>query len=67
MYRQVKLDNNNMNKAMKEIQTAIIIGSAPTFLVADLVKSAEYYRDSLGFTYPMIWGEPPGILHSAQG
>ena len=36
-----------------------IIGSAPILLVADVVASAEYYRDKLGFTYDRFWGEPP--------
>ncbi len=36
-----------------------IIGSAPILLVADVVKSANYYRDKLGFTYDRFWGEPP--------
>lgn len=36
-----------------------IIGSAPILLVADVVKSADYYRDKLGFTYDRLWGEPP--------
>ena len=46
---------------MTENQTARLIGSAPVFLVADVVKAAEYYRDVLGFTYPRFWGEPPGF------
>ncbi len=32
---------------------------APYFLVRDVVKAAEYYRDALGFSYPRFWGEPP--------
>ena len=36
-----------------------IIGSAPILLAADVVKSADYYRDKLGFTYERFWGEPP--------
>ena len=36
-----------------------IIGSAPILLVADVVESANYYRDKLGFTYERFWGEPP--------
>jgi predicted lactoylglutathione lyase len=43
---------------MNEIQPARIIGSAPVFLVADIVKSAEYYRDVFGFSYSRLWGEP---------
>ena len=29
------------------------------FLVDDVVKSAEYYRDVLGFSFNRYWGEPP--------
>ena len=46
---------------MSKNKPANIIGSAPKFLVADVVKSAEYYRDSLGFTYSKMWGDPPGF------
>jgi len=31
----------------------------PVFLVDDIVKSAEWYRDVLGFTFDRYWGEPP--------
>jgi predicted enzyme related to lactoylglutathione lyase len=35
------------------------------FIVDDVVKSAEYYRDVLGFSFDRYWGEPPCfvILH----
>jgi catechol 2,3-dioxygenase-like lactoylglutathione lyase family enzyme len=32
---------------------------SPCFLVDDVVKSAEYYRDVLGFHFRRYWGEPP--------
>jgi uncharacterized glyoxalase superfamily protein PhnB len=32
---------------------------APYFLVDDVVASANYYRDKLGFQYDRFWGEPP--------
>jgi uncharacterized glyoxalase superfamily protein PhnB len=35
-----------------------ILGIAPYFLVRDVVKAAEYYRDALGFGYTQFWGEP---------
>jgi predicted lactoylglutathione lyase len=38
---------------------AKIIGSAPVLLVADVVKSANYFRDQLGFIYDRFWSEPP--------
>lgn len=34
-------------------------GIAPYFLVDDVVASANFYRDSLGFQYERFWGEPP--------
>jgi len=34
-------------------------GIAPYFMVDDVVVSANYYRDKLGFTYERFWGEPP--------
>ncbi len=38
-----------------------IIGSAPVLLVRDVVASANYYRDKVGFNYDRFWGEPPGF------
>src|SRR6202042_1371064 len=35
------------------------MGISPSFLVDDVVKSAEFYRDVLGFTFERFWGEPP--------
>jgi catechol 2,3-dioxygenase-like lactoylglutathione lyase family enzyme len=32
---------------------------APYFQVADVVASANFYRDRLGFRYERFWGEPP--------
>ena len=32
---------------------------APYFLVDDVIASANYYRDKLGFRYDRFWGEPP--------
>ena len=29
------------------------------FVVDDVVKSAEYYRDVLGFSFNRYWGDPP--------
>ena len=34
---------------------------APYFLVDDVVSSANYYRDKLGFEYERFWGEPPAF------
>jgi predicted enzyme related to lactoylglutathione lyase len=32
---------------------------APYFIVDDVVATANYYRDTLGFAYNRLWGEPP--------
>jgi uncharacterized glyoxalase superfamily protein PhnB len=32
---------------------------APYFIVDDVVVSANYYRDKLGFEYERFWGDPP--------
>jgi uncharacterized glyoxalase superfamily protein PhnB len=44
---------------------AKLITGAPILLVADVVASANYYRDRLAFSYDRFWGEPPSfcILH----
>jgi uncharacterized glyoxalase superfamily protein PhnB len=44
---------------------AHVTGSAPVLLVADVVKSANYFCDCVGFTDPNFFREPPTfcILH----
>jgi predicted enzyme related to lactoylglutathione lyase len=32
---------------------------APYFIVNDVVTTANFYRDQLGFQYERFWGEPP--------
>ena len=32
---------------------------APYFIVDDVVTSANYYRDQLGFHYDRLWNDPP--------
>jgi catechol 2,3-dioxygenase-like lactoylglutathione lyase family enzyme len=34
---------------------------APYFTVPDVVRSAEYYRDVLGFSFERFWGDPPSF------
>lgn len=36
-----------------------LLGISPSFIVDDVVKTAEYYRDVLGFSFGRYWGEPP--------
>jgi predicted enzyme related to lactoylglutathione lyase len=32
---------------------------APYFIVDDVVATANFYRDKLGFSYDRFWGDPP--------
>ena len=34
---------------------------APYFIVEDVVATANYYRDKLGFKYERFWNEPPSF------
>lgn len=34
---------------------------APYFIVDDVVATANFYRDKLGFAYERFWGEPPAF------
>jgi predicted enzyme related to lactoylglutathione lyase len=34
---------------------------APLLLVDDVVATANYYRDRLGFRYERFWGDPPAF------
>ena len=36
--------------------------AAPSFAVADVFETAEYYRDVLGFHFDQIWGNPPSFV-----
>jgi predicted enzyme related to lactoylglutathione lyase len=40
---------------------------APYFLVDDVVATAHYYRDKLGFTFERFWGEPPCFCMVTRG
>lgn len=44
---------------------AKITASAPVLLVSDLVASANYFRDAVGFRYDGFYGDPPNfcIMH----
>ena len=35
--------------------------AAPCFIVDDVVATANYYRDKLGFRYERFWGDPPSF------
>ena len=34
---------------------------APYFIVSDVVASAAFYRDKLGFHYERLWNDPPSF------
>ena len=36
--------------------------ASPFLLVDDVYKSAEYYRDVLGFHFEQFWGDPPRFV-----
>ena len=40
---------------------------APYFHVEDLVASANYYRDKLGFHYDRLWNDPPSFVMVKRG
>jgi uncharacterized glyoxalase superfamily protein PhnB len=44
------------------MNTPQLTSSAPVLLVRDVVASAEYYRDKLGFQFTRFWGEPPDFV-----
>ncbi len=43
------------------MSNAKITASAPILLVKDVVKSAEYFRDKVGFTEQNLYGHPPNF------
>ena len=50
----------------KEIRVGKILSGAPVLLVKDVVASANYFRDKLGFSYDKIWGDPPDFCMVAR-
>lgn len=40
---------------------------APYFFVDDVVATANYYRDKLGFRYERFWGDPPAFCMVRRG
>lgn len=45
---------------------ARLLAAFPQFRVADVKKSAEYYRDVLGFKIGDYFGDPPVFVHVAR-
>ena len=46
---------------MPPSKTARLIGSAPVLFVRNVYATAEHYRDTMGFSFGKIWGEPPSF------
>lgn len=42
-------------------------GVAPIFVIDDVVATANFYRDKLGFSYEQFWGEPPCFCMVRRG
>ena len=40
---------------------------APYFIVDDVVATANFYRDQLGFHYDRFWGDPPAFCMVKRG
>jgi predicted enzyme related to lactoylglutathione lyase len=40
---------------------------APYFLVDDVVRTANHYREVLGFAYERFWGDPPAFCMVRRG
>ena len=43
------------------MENSKIVSSASVLLVKDVVASANYYRDKVGFQYDKFFGDPPGF------
>jgi catechol 2,3-dioxygenase-like lactoylglutathione lyase family enzyme len=46
---------------------ATALGVTPLFLVADVVKAAEHYRDRFGFKILNYYGDPPCFVFVRRG
>jgi len=42
-------------------------GVAPYFIVDDVVMTATFYRDKLGFQFDRFWGDPPAFCMVGRG
>jgi catechol 2,3-dioxygenase-like lactoylglutathione lyase family enzyme len=50
----------------QSVQQTQLIGTAPYFVVSDLLASVRYYHEVLGFDLPRLWGEPPNFAMPAR-
>jgi predicted enzyme related to lactoylglutathione lyase len=48
-----------MAGSVTETATPMRWSVAPCFIVDDVVMTANFYRDQLGFRYDRFWGDPP--------
>src|SRR4051812_1603046 len=39
-----------------------LTASAPVLLLSDVIASANYFRDCVGFSYTRFYGEPPSFV-----
>jgi predicted enzyme related to lactoylglutathione lyase len=44
-----------------------ITRAAPQLFVNDVIESAEYYRDVLGFSFDRVFGDPPVFVGVTRG
>ncbi len=47
--------------------SAKFLGISACFLVDDVIKSADYYRDVMDFHFDRYWGEPPCFVIVIRG
>ena len=48
-------------------ETTLLLSSAPCFVVEGVVRTAEHYRDKLGFTIEHYEGRPPRRARLTRG
>lgn len=48
--------------SMDTRQRAHVLATSACFVVPDVFRSAEYYRDVLGFTFDTFFGNPPSFV-----
>ena len=46
---------------MTPSKTAKLIGSAPVIFVRNVFAATEHYRDTMGFSFGKVFGEPPSF------
>jgi catechol 2,3-dioxygenase-like lactoylglutathione lyase family enzyme len=54
-------------EALMTAEDPMMVGSATVFVVADIAKSTEHYRDVLGFTVTFEYGTPTFYVCLCRG